>query len=531
MNKHNITRYLTREVKIGDLLLGGQNPIRIQSMTNTDTNNIRASVEQCKRIIDAGGELVRLTAQGTKEAENLKLIKAELRDAGYHTPLVADIHFNPKAAEIAAQYVEKVRINPGNFVDKRASFTNVDYTDLEYKLELERIHERLLPLLKICRENGTALRIGTNHGSLSDRIMSKYGDTPNGMAHSAMEFLRILEAESFHNVVLSMKSSNTRVMVHATRMVTKMMQQEGMNYPLHLGVTEAGEGEDGRIKSAVGIGTLLSEGLGDTIRISLTEEPEFEIPVAIKMANYYTHETFNKFNINSDTEYSKHRTEEISGIGADNTRIVVGETFKKEPKADYTNEEFEALNINPVTINEGSDISDIKNKLRKQNQVQILQFNYHETNLEALQLKAAADAGFFLLDGFGDGIQVKCPTFSPGILTDLSFSILQASRVRITKTEYISCPGCGRTLFALQDTLAKIKSRTAHLKNLKIGVMGCIVNGPGEMADADYGYVGAGAGKITLYKSREVVKKNIPEEEAVEELINIIKENGDWADS
>lgn len=528
MNTRELTKYLSREISIGDLKLGGKNPIRLQSMTNTNTLDTQKSVEQCIRIFDAGADMVRLTAQGTREAENLKFIKQELIKKGYRQPLIADIHFNPKAAELAAQYIEKVRINPGNYIDKQTDTAKFTYSDAEYAIELEKIHDKILPLIKICKENGTAIRIGTNHGSLSNRIMSRYGDSPEGMANSAMEFLRVFEAESFHNIVLSMKSSNTRVMVYTTRLLLQFMQNEGMYYPLHLGVTEAGEGEDGRIKSAVGIGTLLHEGIGDTIRVSLTEEPEFEIPVAKKLISHFNYTSYKEFKINSTVEFIKKESLELEGIGGNQVAKVIGKKSCGANPADISDSFFGKTSLPHFQINEESNLSDIKAQLQTTKEPIIFKASYTDSDLESMQLKASADLGFLLIDGYGDALNITNPNFTKCDLTKLSFSILQASRVRFTKTEYISCPGCGRTLFGLQKTLREIKQKTSHLKNLKIGVMGCIVNGPGEMADADYGYVGAGPGKITLYKNKAVIKKNIPEKEALDELISIIKENGDW---
>ncbi|MCD4832912.1 MAG: (E)-4-hydroxy-3-methylbut-2-enyl-diphosphate synthase [Bacteroidales bacterium] len=613
MNLFKYSRLKTHPVKVGSIEIGGNNPIRIQSMTSTNTLKTDETVDQSLRIIKAGGELVRITAQGIREAENLGNIKKEIRESGFETPLAADIHFNPKAAFTAAKIVEKVRINPGNFVDKRADFTKIEYTEENCQVELKKIEEKFIPLLNICKEKKTALRVGVNHGSLSDRIMNRYGDTPKGMIESAMEFLRICIRENFLNVVVSLKSSNTRVMVQANRLMLARMIEERMNFPLHLGVTEAGEGEDGRIKSAVGIGTLLADGIGDTIRVSLTEPPEDEIPVAKKLANYFD-ERINHKQINDiDTipinffEYNKRNTRVVENIGGNNLPVVISNKEGNEelyPEFVYLGDQlifdssheksnfiideqnwdqqityddnlfplFKSFNnfylsesksskLNFLKIN-CSEIND-ENLLKIKNQnniVLILETNnknsfadqraaffklmnsacdfpviikrsYKENNLEDLQLKSASDIGGLFLDGLGDGIWIdNKSSIDEQDIINTSFGILQASRVRISKTEYISCPGCGRTLFDLQKTTAEIRKRTSHLKNLKIGIMGCIVNGPGEMADADYGYVGAGPGKITLYKNKEVVKKNIPEENAVEELIQLIKNCGDWKD-
>ena len=444
---------------VGQVAIGGDNPIRIQSMATTDTNDTEGSVAQAKRIIDAGGELVRFTTQGTREAENMKNISARLKADGYTTPLVADVHFTAHTADVAAQYCEKVRINPGNYVDPGRTFKHLEYTDEEYAEELKKIEAKLVPFLNICKLHHTAVRIGVNHGSLSDRIMSRYGDTPEGIVESCMEFLRIFKREHFDDVVISIKASNTVVMVTTVRLLVKTMDQEDMHYPLHLGVTEAGEGEDGRIKSAVGIGALLTEGIGDTIRVSLSEEPECEIPVARKLVDLI-------------------------------------------PECTRLREEAEA-SIHDDTITLTLDAPDYV----------------------TLQLKAAMAVGALLIDRKATKLSILNSKFSILNLSDLSDSILQAARIKFTKTEYISCPGCGRTLYNLQETIARIKAATSHLVGLKIGIMGCIVNGPGEMADADYGYVGAGRGKISLYKQKVCVAKNIPEEEAVERLLQLIAEN------
>lgn len=644
----NYQRLITREVKIGDLLLGNNHPIRVQSMTTTDTMDTIATVEQSIRMIEAGCELVRITAPSINEAKNLENIKAELRKRGYATPLVADIHFTPNAAEVAARIVEKVRINPGNFADKK-KFEEIEYSDNEYNAELDRIRERFIPLVKICKEYGTAMRIGTNHGSLSDRIMSRYGDTAHGMVESALEFLRICESENYFNIVLSMKSSNPQVMVQAYRLLIARMNAEGMNYPLHLGVTEAGEGEDGRIKSAEGIGTLLEDGIGDTVRVSLTEDPEFEIPVAKALVSRYTNRTSHqpieslnkKITITSKGqvelpsveglpyspfEYIRRKSESVLNIGGEKVPVVIADYSKHDKVtaaslfpvgynyqmaldkwnisdlacdfifvADNTidfeipgtlgviyNYQTWLNNIEDARSYPLIDLSNISNDIHwhstlnffrceaseikklvdfqlPENTVLVLHSanehgmpsirramislsemnkNYpviiqrgYECDNENYQLYAAADAGGLLLDGMGDGLMLMANgKASPQLINNLSFGILQAARTRISKTEYISCPSCGRTLFDLQETTAKIRSRTSHLKGIKIGIMGCIVNGPGEMADADYGYVGSGVGKITLYKGKEVVTKSIQTEEAVDALINLIKEHGDWVE-
>ena len=620
----NYKRWSTRVVRVGDIEIGGDNPIRIQSMTTTDTMDTNATINQSIRMIEAGCEIVRITAPSNRDAENLKNIKEGLLKKGYKTPIVADIHFTPSAAEIAAKIVEKVRINPGNYVDRK-KFKTYDYSEDSYKKEIDRIREKFSPLIKICKEYKTAIRIGTNHGSLSDRIMSHYGDTPHGMVESAMEFLRIANEANFHDIVLSMKASNTHVMVQAYRLLVKSMVEENMNYPLHLGVTEAGEAEDGRIKSAVGIGSLLEDGLGDTIRVSLTEEPEFEIPVC-KMI-------LEKYSINSDSRsddpeiktidydpffYKKRRTNKILNIGAEEVPIVIGDLSKfneikysdlgqfgylysaKSDKWHISDLAVDFLFIGQNTINfeipgtlkiiyknsslkkenyyklysynEVSQINpkivsflecglkddfydkiiDLPNcivvlsssseqnlaqqrkvfincmKLKIENPI-IIRRNYGSMGNDKFLLKSATDIGGLQIDGFGDGIWFERLN-NLNFTNETAFGILQASRTRISKTEYISCPSCGRTLFDLQETTAKIRSKTSHLKGLKIGIMGCIVNGPGEMADADYGYVGTGTGKISLYKGQEVVKKHIDSDKAVNALIKLIKDNSDWVE-
>ena len=459
-----ITRRISSVAHVGNIEIGGNNPIRIQSMATTDTNDTEASVAQAKRIIDAGGELVRFTTQGTREAENMKNISARLKADGYTTPLVADVHFTAHTADVAAQYCEKVRINPGNYVDPGRTFKHLEYTDEEYQEELKKIEAKLVPFINICKEHHTAVRIGVNHGSLSDRIMSRYGDTPEGIVESCMEFLRIFRRENFNDVVISIKASNTVVMVTTVRLLVKTMDAEDMHYPLHLGVTEAGEGEDGRIKSAVGIGALLTEGIGDTIRVSLSEEPECEIPVARKLVELIP-------------ECTKLRAEAEASIKDDTISLTL-------------------------------DAPD----------------------WETLQLKAAMAVGALFIDRKATKLEISLVGGSKlytlhAQLSTLSDAILQAARIKFTKTEYISCPGCGRTLYNLQETIAKIKAATKDLVGLKIGIMGCIVNGPGEMADADYGYVGAGRGKISLYRAKECIEKNIPEAEAVDRLLELIRKD------
>lgn len=633
-------RLATLEVKVGDLLIGNFNPVRIQTMTTTDTMNTLATVEQAIRCIEAGSELVRITAPSKKEAENLLPIKNELRKRGYHTPLVADIHFTPNAAEVAARIVEKVRINPGNFVDKK-KFETINYTDSEYMAETDRIRKQFTPLVNICKEYGTAMRIGTNHGSLSDRIMSRYGDTPMGMVESAMEFLRIAEDLSYRNIILSMKASNPQVMVQAYRLLIQTMQDElGHCYPLHLGVTEAGDGEDGRIKSAVGIGTLLEDGIGDTIRVSLTEDPEFELPVCRDLIKRYANRQqhapippveqvpYSPFNykrresvafnnvggkqvpvVVADLSAVNNITpENLKGIGynydADTDKwniadaaadylfchevlsfalpgtlkVIVPNTLWEtaEDKEKYmplfSAEEFLQANntsaiLNFVDINTGVALTEelllqLNNGkpvvlcLHSSNQhampeirrafMTLIQQNVQlpvilrclaaeQTNDEHL-IHYATETGALLLDGFGDGLWLEKTdtaddTVDRTLLNNVAFGILQATRTRISKTEYISCPSCGRTLFDLQETTARIRAVTNHLKGVKIAIMGCIVNGPGEMADADFGYVGSGVGKITLYKGKEVVKRGLNSDVAVDELINLIRENGMWVDT
>ncbi len=600
----NYKRYKTSEVNVGGVKIGGDNPIVVQSMTTTNTNYTSATIEQIKSICDAGGQIVRMTTQGRREANNLESIRKGLTGEGYDVPIVADVHFNTNAAYIAAEFVEKVRINPGNFVDGAKRFAQIDYSVEEYIRELCQIREKLVPLLNICKQNGTALRIGTNHGSLSDRIMSKYGDTPMGMVESCMEFLRICVEEDFFAVVLSIKASNARIMVHTVRLLVQKMYEEGMNFPLHLGVTEAGEGEDGRIRSAVGIGTLLSDGIGDTIRVSLTEDPENEIPVAKSIINHITqkeaHSSITRidYSMYSPFEYRKRTSIAVKNIGGNSTPIVVGSANNADESPDYVfvksladlqndgmfivkydlwkqsenkNNVFPCLNIKEylnccdiesslifIRLNYSQLNNEVLQQLQKANNLVvvldvesvntvaeqraaflllqkrevktpvIIYRKYNGVFSEDKQIAASCDAGPLFLDGFGDGLWLDSDDTLSAVVNSTAYSILQATRVRFSKPDYISCPGCGRTLFGLQKTTAIVKERTAHLKGLKIAVMGCIVNGPGEMADADYGYVGSGPGKITLYHQREVIRKNIREKEAVEELIKLIKEKGDW---
>ncbi|MGL4852801.1 MAG: 4-hydroxy-3-methylbut-2-en-1-yl diphosphate synthase [Phocaeicola sp.] len=611
MNLFNYARRKATEVQIGATPMGGAFPIRVQSMTNTATTDTEACVEQAKRIIAAGGEYVRLTTQGVREAENLMYINGALRKEGINTPLVADVHFNPNVADVAAKYAEKVRINPGNYVDAPRTFKELTYTDEEYAAEVDKIRERFVPFLAICKENRTAIRIGVNHGSLSDRILSRYGDTPQGMVESCMEFLRICGEESFKDVVISIKASNTVIMVQTVRRLVFQMEREGMAFPLHLGVTEAGDGEDGRIKSALGIGTLLADGFGDTIRVSLSEAPEREIPVAKQLVDYIlereNHELIEGKIANGFNYFTpvKRETKAVGNIGGDNLPIVLSErldgskeidvnfkpdyiycgqnvpevleegvgylvdAYSWEPERAQTYPAFNyqqivelhhtpapqkflflpcsllneqvllALRKNPEVViiaqsNHANRVGEYRAFAHKlitegiTNPVVFFQM-YQENEAQALQIKAAADMGPLIIDGFCDGIFL----FNQGAISHsqndaTAFGILQAGRVRTSKTEYISCPGCGRTLFDLESTIARVKGATSHLKGLKIGIMGCIVNGPGEMADADYGYVGAGRGKVSLYKRKECIEKNIPEEEAVDKLIALIKEHGDY---
>jgi (E)-4-hydroxy-3-methylbut-2-enyl-diphosphate synthase len=627
------SRYKTREVNLGDIPLGGNNPIRIQSMTTTDTMDTIATVEQTIRMIDAGCEYVRITAPSVNEAKNLDNIKNELKKKGYRVPLIADIHFTPNAAEVAARIVEKVRINPGNYADKK-KFQQIEYTDQEYIKVIDRIREKFSPLVKICKDYGTAIRIGANHGSLSDRIMSRYGDTPLGMVESALEFVYICEELKYHDIVLSMKASNTQIMVQAYRLLIQKMNSLGMNYPIHLGVTEAGDGEDGRIKSAVGIAALLEDGIGDTIRVSLTEEPENEAPVASALVNRYKdrpgHQTIHPINdIPKDPFlYERRNTIEVSNIGGSTVPKVVADFSKIEIRSHsdlesvgyFYSSEIDKWNMNDqacdllymgqndiyidipnslkaiydynnwtqledrtkgyplitfkelIEIEISSEIifveisiedvfSDKIEILKKHDDVVlvvvtnnrhgmaeqrrifyellirsiknpvIIQRSYFDIDHNLFRLHSSTDLGSLLIDGFGDGVWSEYnseETKNIELVNKTLFGILQATRVRISKTEYIACPSCGRTLFDLVEITNKIRKKTEHLKGVKIGIMGCIVNGPGEMADADYGYVGSGKGKITLYKGKEIVKRHIDSEYAVEELINLIKEGGDW---
>uniref|UniRef100_UPI0032163552 (E)-4-hydroxy-3-methylbut-2-enyl-diphosphate synthase n=1 Tax=uncultured Draconibacterium sp. TaxID=1573823 RepID=UPI0032163552 len=600
-------RQETTEVVIGGVPVGGNNPIRIQTMTDTNTQDTDAIVEQIIRVVKEGADYVRVTVKGMGDAENLKVIKKELVERGYTTPLIADIHFNPKLAEVAAQYVSKVRINPGNFYDKRAQFQNKIYTDEEYKNELEKIEGQFVPFLKLLKETNTALRIGANHGSLSDRVMSRFGDTPAGIAESVMEFLRICKKENFNNVVVSIKSSNTRVMVYTVRLLNFKMRLEDMAFPIHLGVTEAGEGEDGRIKSAVGIGALLSDGIGDTVRVSLTEKPINEIPVALKLVNhfksYQNHEPITAPMIaqTNPFEYERRDTRPVLNMGGKQLPVVIADLGERSLREmipirgklipdyflsgnkvlDITGEEYPVITLeeylfestrwgrmkfirtSKANFDSFMDMHpEIIMKLKQTRKTVLIleSFNanpmaelraffmaldthiwkvpvilyrkYDVDRLEDMHIKASADLGGLLIDGYGDGICLANDseniTFTE--LKDLSFGILQASRMRVSKTEFISCPGCGRTLFDLHETTKNIKEHFKHLDHLKIGIMGCVVNGPGEMGDVDYGFVGAGNGKVNLYKGLKPVKRHISYENAVEELEQLIRENGDWKD-
>ncbi|MBK7213858.1 MAG: (E)-4-hydroxy-3-methylbut-2-enyl-diphosphate synthase [Bacteroidales bacterium] len=544
-------RFATRTLNIGGLLLGGNNPIRIQSMTNTDTNDTAATVAQCEKLARAGCELIRITAQGEREARNLAEIKKSLHAKGIYVPLIADIHFQPKAAEIAAAIVEKVRINPGNYTDRR-SRPGQSFADKEYALELEYIAEKVSPLLSICREHGTAIRIGSNHGSLSHRIIDRYGDTPAGMVESALEFARICKAESFENLVISMKSSNVRVMIQATRLLVDRMIAEAMDYPIHLGVTEAGDGEDGIIKSAVGIGSLLQDGIGDTIRVSLTGDPLKEIPVAREIAALFNEipaesiPDFSSFTINMPSSntwphpYNPAKRISIASgqLGGNNPVQVLGGNIEIPEILNEDNSS--AAQLDKDWQNKSIVLSGTTRQMRLQllgkgetdsNSPVVIQNGYTSTDPLKLQVKAAIEAGGILVDGIGDALYLTAPNLPEGTDCRTAFAILQATRSRITRTEFISCPSCGRTQFDIEDSLEKVKKATNHLVGLKIAVMGCIVNGPGEMADADYGYVGAGMGKITLYKGQEVIRRAVPEADAIDALVDLIRESGDWKET
>ena len=565
MNLFNYKRRATVEVAVGDVLIGSAHPVRVQSMTNTSTMDTDGSVEQTLRIVERGGELVRLTTQGNREAVNLGNIKQQLLARGCRVPLVADVHFNAAVADTAARYADKVRVNPGNYVDTARTFKHIDYTDAEYADELKRLRERFVAFLDICKAEGKAVRVGVNHGSLSDRIMSRYGDTPSGVVESCMEFLRICRDENFNNVVVSIKTSNTSMMVTTVRRLVRVMAEEGISYPLHLGVTEAGDAEDGRIKSAVGIGALLADGIGDTLRVSLAEAPENEIPVAKQLADYVACRAGHapveaivapSFNYE---EPVRRKTREFGLMGGNNVPVVIGGEVEDKDMApdivaglvpvvalenaadtrfvaveykDLTAENIAKLkSLDNIAIvastthaNPVGELRALVHKLTVEgiDAPVIIRRTYNEPSVESLRINAAADLGVLLIDGLVDGLWLENPSSSAEELNSIMFGILQATRTRISKTEYIACPGCGRTMYDLQGTLARIKAATAHLKGLKIGVMGCIVNGPGEMADADYGYVGAARGKVSLYRRKECVEKNIPEEEAIERLLQLI---------
>jgi (E)-4-hydroxy-3-methylbut-2-enyl-diphosphate synthase len=591
-NKLDISRRKSIAVKVGGITIGGNEPIVLQSMANTDTNNVGQSVEQCIRIIKAGGTMVRFTTQGSREVEHLGLIHQSLRGKNYQAPLVADIHFNANVADLAAQTVEKVRINPGNYVASLKKKNDIsDYTDEEFAQELSKIKARFASFLDICKANNTAIRIGVNHGSLSNRIMNRYGDTPQGMVESCLEFLRICREKNFDNIVLSLKTSNTVMMVHAVRLLASEMENENLHFPLHLGVTEAGDGEDGRIKSAVGIGALLSEGIGDTIRVSLSEAPENEIPVARKIAEYAAKRTDGKQETESAPDnfnpfaYKKQLSRSVKNIGGENVPVVIAQgvhqaggkadyyltdkniisndkikypVFSVENKAEIivSDDEIVFIKINSqqlsddflAVLKEKQNIVLLLELLPEESIVNVYTFfyallnnnfpvpvvlyrQYAENDLENLQISASIDFGRWFIDGFADGLCIgNVGNIEAEAVSSVSFGILQAARVRISKTEFISCPGCGRTMFNLETVIARIKERTSHLKGLKIGIMGCIVNGPGEMADADYGYVGAGKGTVSLYKKQICVESNIREDEAVNKLIELIKQNNDWVD-
>lgn len=541
MSIYNYRRRESSEVRIGKIKIGANNAISLQSMTNVSTNDISECVEQSINITKAGGDIVRLTTQGVKEALNIGLIRKELRERGCETPLVADVHFNPKAAFVAAENTDKVRINPGNFVDAARTFKKLSFTEEEYSAEILKIRESLIPFLEICKKNSTAVRLGVNHGSLSDRIMSRYGDTPEGMVESVMEYLRICREVNFDQIVISIKASNTVVMVSTVRLLVESMKREGMAYPLHLGVTEAGDGEDGRVKSAVGIGTLLAEGIGDTIRVSLSEDPQNEIPVGKLLVEHITSRAGHKNII---------EPKELDIIPREYALPIPGFDSIRYPLAYGV--DFESIHPTWVELDASEDVGNLPSDVpiilssKHQNKIGeiqafiakainngkhnpfIIKVSYDTASVEELQIMAGADFGAMLMNGFGTAIWLDAPNISKEDLDRISLAILQASRLRFTHTEFIACPGCGRTLFALQDTLKEIKAATSHLKGLKIGVMGCIVNGPGEMADADYGYVGAAAGKVSLYKNKECIEKNIPQEDALPRLIALIKANGDW---
>lgn len=530
---YNYKRRPTHAVKVGGAVIGGNNPVLVQSMANTDTNDIENSVAQARRIAEAGGELVRFTTQGVREASSLGVIRERMRSQGCDVPVSADVHFNPKAAFEAARTADKVRINPGNFVDAARTFRKLEFTDDEYAAELKRIEDTLLPFLALCRENCVAIRLGVNHGSLSDRIMSRYGDTPAGMVESVMEFLEVCRRESFDDVVISIKASNTSVMVETVKLLSKRMDEKGMTYPLHLGVTEAGDAEDGRIKSAVGIGALLAEGIGDTIRVSLSEPPENEIPVAMALREYIAlrqdHAPIVVPKIVKDGASRnylgkiKGYADRIVSMHADNPEDIF---FLVDASMPVKNPEFAGpLVIKSRHVNAPAEIMSYIDRFVAAGYTNpvVVSLEYGDTDIDLLRIKAGADFGFLLLNGYASGIEVVNPNFDDATLAELELAILQATRLRMSKTEYIACPSCGRTLFDLQKTLQDVKEATKGMNGLKIGVMGCIVNGPGEMADADYGYVGAGPGRVSIYRGKELIRKNIPAEEALPALIDLIR--------
>lgn len=548
MSVFDYCRRPTVTAKVGHVSIGGMYPVRLQSMTSTSTMDTVASVAQCMSIADAGADIVRLTAQGVREARNMGVIRGELRRRGYDIPLVADIHFNPRAAFAAAAEVEKVRINPGNFVDPGRVFKHLEYTDGEYAAELQRIREAFVPFLELCRSHGTAIRIGVNHGSLSDRIMSRYGDTPAGMVESAMEYLRVCVSEGFMDVVISIKASNTVVMVETVRRLVKAMDAEGMAFPLHLGVTEAGDGEDGRIKSAAGIGALLSEGIGDTIRVSLSEDPACEVPVAKAIVDHVNYRA-DAPSVKGDEAPgycheapARRHSVAVGDIGGGNVPVAVGVDLSVEQASRLRSVDASAVpegisHAEPLVLysshrNAPAEILAALHSMiaRGIEAPVIVRLGYEGTTFEEVAIAAAVDFGRILMAGMHDGIWIDAPALSADELSRLSLGILQASRCRTSKTEYIACPGCGRTLFDLRSTLRDVKAATSHLKGLKIGVMGCIVNGPGEMADADFGYVGASAGHISLYRGKECIEKNIPQQEAIGRLVELIRDSGQWVD-
>lgn len=543
MSRYNYQRRLTTPVNVGGVIIGGDSPVRVQSMTNTNTLDTEASAAQVRRIADAGGEIVRLTTQGVAEAENMARISDMVREGGCDVPLVADVHFNPKAAYAAAKACQKVRINPGNFVDAARTFRKLTFTDEEYAEEIARIRKALVPFLDICRQHATAVRLGVNHGSLSDRIMSRYGDTPAGMVESVMEFLRICGEENFHDIVISIKASNVVVMVETVRLLVEEMRKENMAYPIHLGVTEAGDGEDGRVKSAVGIGTLLSEGIGDTIRVSLSEAPENEIPVAMALRDYISARGGHAPIVEPEATFpapARSAAERRHGLGQTAWPLVVGYDIELPEEAVEKIDASEPVRqvdgkVIELTSSHANPVGEIQSWLERYRIAGgvapvVVTLKYDDSDPDLVRLKAAADFGAILLNGYGNALRMVAPALTREESDALLLGILQAARLRFSKTDYIACPSCGRTLFDLPATLAEVREATKHLKGLKIGVMGCIVNGPGEMADADYGYVGAGVGRVSLYKGKNLIIKNISTAEALPALIDLLKSNGDWKD-